>query len=43
MPTDGKAVTLDTNGRYTNLEMYLHYLVKDIVRPEATKGRIQKL
>jgi len=28
---DGAAVTLDKNGRYTNLEMYLHYLVKDIV------------
>ena len=28
---DGAAVTLDAAGRYTNLEMYLHYLVKDIV------------
>ena len=28
---DGKARTLDKNKRYTNLEMYLHYLVKDIV------------
>lgn len=29
--SDGKAVTLDKNGRYTNLEMYLHYLAKAIV------------
>lgn len=28
---DGKAKTLDKNKRYSNLEMYLHYLVKDIV------------
>ena len=30
-PNDTNAITLDKNGRYTNLEMYLHYLVKDIV------------
>ena len=24
---DGKAISLDKNGRYTNLEMYLHYLL----------------
>ena len=29
--SDGKAVTLDKNGRYSNLEMYLHYLAKAIV------------
>ncbi|MCR5745614.1 MAG: fibronectin type III domain-containing protein [Bacteroidales bacterium] len=28
---DGKAVTLDKNRRYTNLEMYLHYLVRNII------------
>lgn len=28
---DANNVWLDKNGRYTNLEMYLHYLVKDIV------------
>ena len=29
--SDGAAVSLDKNGRYTNLEMYLHYLVREIV------------
>lgn len=28
---DGAAIDIDTKGRYTNLEMYLHWLVKDIV------------
>ena len=32
--SDGKAKWLDKKGRYTNLEMYLHYLVKDIVATE---------
>ena len=28
---DANAVTLDKYGRYTNLEMYLHYLVRNLV------------
>ena len=28
---DGSAKSLDKNNRYTNLEMYLHYLVREIV------------
>ena len=33
---DGTAKTLDGKGRYTNLEMYLHYLVRDIVASQAS-------
>ena len=36
--TDGNARTLDHLGRYTNLEMYLHYLVKDIVEAQNAGG-----
>lgn len=32
--SDGAAKWLDKHNRYTNLEMYLHYLVKDIVKAE---------
>jgi hypothetical protein len=28
---DSVTRTLDRHGRYTNLEMYLHYLVRDIM------------
>ena len=40
---DAGAVTLDKNGRYTNLEMYLHYLVKDIVAGQNAGGSYMKL
>ncbi len=41
--SDGAAISLDKNGRYTNLEMYLHYLVKDIVAGGNTNGNYKKL
>ena len=35
---DAAGYYLDINGRYTNLEMYLHYLVKDIVKGGNASG-----
>ena len=34
---DGAAIGLDKNGRYTNLEMYLHYLVREILKGQNDK------
>ena len=41
--SDAAAKTLDPKGRYSNLEMYLHYLVKDIVASGNEGGTYQKL
>ena len=41
--SDGKAKSLDKFGRYTNLEMYLHYLVRDIVAGQVGKGEYKQL
>ena len=41
--SDAGAVTLDKNSRYTNLEMYLHYLVKDVVSAQIKEGNYTKL
>ena len=40
---DASAKTLDIYGRYTNLEMYLHYLVKDVVDGGNQGGTYEKL
>ena len=40
---DASVVWLDKNGRYTNFEMYLHYLVKDIVAGGNAGGAYTKL
>lgn len=35
---DGAAKTIDPQGRYTNLELYLHYLVKATVKSQTDGG-----
>lgn len=42
-PADGNSKSLDKFGRYANLEMYLHYLVRDIVEAQTDGGTYQKL
>ena len=41
--SDGNARTLDVHGRYTNLEMYLQYLVRDIVSSQNANGEYVNL
>ena len=41
--SDADAKSLDTKGRYTNLDMYLHYLVSDIISAQNEGGSYKKL
>ena len=41
--SDGNAKTLDQHGRYTNLEMYMHYLVRYIVAEQNSGGDYSKI
>ena len=41
--SDGNAKTLDQHGRYTNLEMYMHYLVRDIVAEQNAGGNYSEI
>lgn len=42
-PSDAAKVSIDKNGHYTNLEMYLHYIVKDIITAENTNATYTNL
>jgi len=39
---DASAKTLDKYGRYTNLEMYLHYIVRNIVAQQNAEANYTK-
>jgi hypothetical protein len=41
--SDAGAKTLDSYGRYTNLEMYLHYLVRDIIASQNDGGEYMNI
>ena len=41
--SDGAAIDIDKYKRYSNLEMYLHYLVKDTVKGQNASGTYTKL
>ena len=41
-PSDGKTITLDRNGRYTNLEMYLAWIVRDITAAQVAGATYTK-
>ena len=41
-PADAALKTLDPQGLYTNLEIYLHYLVKDITKAQVAGGSYGK-
>ena len=41
--SDAGAKTLDSYGRYTNLEMYLHYLVREIVASQNDGGEYMNI
>ena len=41
--SDASAKTLDKHGRYTNIEMYFHYLVRETVGQGNEKGNYTNL
>ncbi len=42
-PSDAAAVTIDKYGRYSNFEIYMHYLVKEIVAASAEGATYMQL